>query len=203
MWVDVEQNTDYWFDLRKGKATSSNFSKVMANYGKPFGDPAIKYAEKLALEIVTGVVDSSESYSNKYMDMGHEYEPVAVSRYEEETFNSTSNGGFFYKNRLGDSPDRNVGKKGCLEVKTVIPSTHFIRLKKGGYDTAYKWQIHGHMWLGDKEWCDFVSYCPFMPHNKQLYHYRVYRDEAYIDMLKSRFSLFFKEVDNNINLLSQ
>ena len=37
---DVEQNTDEWLNLRIAKITGSSISKIMANYGKAFGDPA-------------------------------------------------------------------------------------------------------------------------------------------------------------------
>ena len=45
-WHNTIQNSDEWFNLRLGKVTSSNFAKVFANYGKAFGQPAIKYARK-------------------------------------------------------------------------------------------------------------------------------------------------------------
>jgi hypothetical protein len=205
MWVDVEQNTEEWFDLRLGKATSSNFAKIMANELKAFGNPAIEYAEKVALEIVTGERDESSSFSNGYMERGHEFEPVAINRYEIETFNNVTNGGFnFNKEKtVGDSPDGNVGEKGCVEVKSVVPKTQWKGIKKGGFDSAYKWQIHGHIWLGNKEWCDFISYCPEMPYNKQIHIERVYRDEAMISRLRFRLTQFLNEVENNVKLLQE
>jgi hypothetical protein len=39
---DIEQNTDEWFAARHGVITASNFAVIMANYGKPFGNPAIQ-----------------------------------------------------------------------------------------------------------------------------------------------------------------
>lgn len=201
MWVDVKQNTDEWFNLRLGKVTSSNFHKIMANPGKAFGKPAIEYAQKLSLEVVTGLRDESSSYSNSYMARGHELEPVAIDLYEIEKFTRITNGGFNYSGRIGDSPDGNVGENGCIEVKSVIPNTQWIRLKKGGIDTAYKWQIQGHLEYGGKEWCDFVSYCPEMPENKQLHIVRVFRDEEMIKDMKSRIEDFLIEIDKNIELL--
>jgi hypothetical protein len=202
MWRDVEQNTDEWFELRRGKATSSKFGTIMANEGKAFGNPAIEYAQKIALEIVTGERDESGSYSNSFMERGHEFEPVARDEYELETFNTVTNGGFNDCEDLGDSPDGNVGKDGCIEIKCVIPNTHWKRLKKGSFDTAYKWQIHGHIWLGEKQWCDFVSYCPEMPLNKRLYIYRVERDEEMIERMKLRVAEFMELVKENVKLLN-
>lgn len=201
MWVDVEQNTDEWFDLRLKKATSSNFGKIMANYGKAFGNPAIEYAQKLANERVTGLRDE-RGFKGAYFDDGHEIEPIAIIAYEEDTFCNVTNGGFFHNGLLGDSNDGNVGEAGCVEVKGVIQNTQWKRLKKGGYDTAYKWQIQGHLWLGNKEWCDFISYCPEMPENKRLYTYRVFRNDIMISQMKERIEIeFLNEVDENVKIL--
>ena len=106
----------------------------MANEGKSFGNPAIEYAQKIALEIVTGEKDDSNSFSNRYMERGNELETVAINLYEIETFNEVTNGGFFHNNNntIGDSNDGNVGPNGCIEVKSVIPNTQWKRIKKGG-----------------------------------------------------------------------
>jgi len=203
MFVNVRQNTEEWFQLRLGKITSSNFDKIMANEGKAFGQPAIEYAEKVALEIVTGERDESSSFKNGYMERGNDLEPVAKELYEIERFCEVSNGGFNISDceKFGDSPDGNVGKNGCIEIKSVIPKTQWKRIKKGGIDLSYKWQIQGHLLLGKKEWCDFVSYCPEMPENKRLHIERVYPDEDMIKRLKQRLTLFHEEVLNNVELL--
>ena len=54
MHHNIDQNTDDWLDLRAGHLTGSNIAKVMANYGKAFGDPAKKLAVDIALEQITG-----------------------------------------------------------------------------------------------------------------------------------------------------
>lgn len=201
MWIDVQQNTKEWFDLRLGLATSSNFAKIMANEDKSFGIPAKEYAEKIALERVTNVRDESNNYTSLLMQRGHEYESIAIEQYEIEEMQIVTNGGFYIKKPFGDSPDGNVGSDGCVEVKTVIPNTHWKRLKKGGYDLAYKWQIQGHMFLGDKKWCDFISYCPEMPKNKRLYVFRVIRDDDMIERLERRLNEFEILVKENVKIL--
>jgi hypothetical protein len=202
MWIDVAQNSDEWFNLRLGLITSSNFGKVMANYGKAFGTPAIEYAQKIALERVTGVKDESSSFSNSYMDRGHELEPLAVEQYEIKNFVEVTNGGFHHVGDYGDSPDGNVGEDGCIEIKSVIPNTQWKRLKKGGIDLAYKWQVQGHLLIGSKKWCDFISYCPEMPESKQLHVVRVFEDEEMQVQLKERLSEFQFEVVKNVKILN-
>lgn len=207
MFIDITQNTEEWFNLRLGKITSSNFGKVMANLGKPFGNPAIEYAQKIALEFVTKKRDESQSFKSELMDRGHDLEPVAVELYERETFLNVTNGGFNVEDSedeilLGDSPDGNVGEEGCIEVKCVIPNTQWKRIKKGGIDNYYKWQIHGHIWLGNKKWCDYISYCPEMPENKRLHIFRVDRDDEIIKSMTERMDEFKELVKDNIKLLT-
>ena len=91
---DIEQNSDLWFDMRGGKLTSSNLGKIMANYGKAFGEPAKKLAATIAAQQL-GAEVLSNSFSNEHMDRGHQQEPLARMLYENETFWDVTNGGFF------------------------------------------------------------------------------------------------------------
>ena len=198
--IPVDQGSDEWFHLRMGKITSSNFSKIMANYGKPFGKPALDYAMRVAIESKTNV--NIETFTNDWMEKGIELEQDAREAYEMLTFTDVLPGGFCESGRFGSSSDGLV-EDGMIEIKCVKFNTHFERLIKGGYDTAYQWQIRGQMWLYDRDWCDFVSYCPDFPHNKQLYVFRVARDKAEEDHMRVRLDQFVSQVDTYINILEQ
>ena len=124
MFIDVQQNTPEWDELRLGKATASQFSTFMAHDGKAFGDPARRYALRLALERLTGR-KAEYSFKNEDMERGHEQEPVARMLYEEEYFMDVTNGGFFDLGEYGDSPDGLVGNDGIVEIKSVIAPTHW------------------------------------------------------------------------------
>ncbi len=208
MHYKIDQNTDEWYNLRKGKITSSKQPTIMANFGKAFGTPAIEYAEKIALEIVTDVIDETSQYTNSFMQRGHDLEPIAIQRYEMENFTTVENGGFFtlednHSIKIGDSPDGLVGEDGCIEVKSVIAKTQWKRIKKGGIDTTYKWQIQSHLWVTGRKWCDFISFCPEMPENKQLIVVRVERDEAMISQLIERNKEFRALIEEHIKLLKE
>ena len=146
---DVEQNTEEWFNLRSGKITTSNFGKFMANYGKAFGDPAQRYAFKIAKEQVTGERVEESSYTNEHMMNGHIYEPIARDAYEYETFNNVTNGGFCQHSKysdVGGSPDGLVlDQNGGIEIKSVIDWTHRNTIKRGTFDPSYRWQILGNI----------------------------------------------------------
>lgn len=203
MWHSVDQNSDEWFKLRIGKVTSSNFDKIMAHDCKKWGQGAIDYAERLALEIVTGERDETSSFKNSFMDRGHELEPFAIEDYEREHFKSVTNGGFFVSDcgRFGDSPDGLTSKGGCVEVKSVIPKTQWKRIKSGKMDSSYKWQVLGHLFIGKKAWCDFISYCPEMAEKHITKVFRVYRDEIEIGKLQNRLNEFHELVMEHVELL--
>ena len=157
-WHDVEQNSEEWENLRLGKITSSSFNIIMANYGKAFGEPAKKYALKLALERIKNY-KSEYKYSNAHMERGHEQEPIARMLYEDLYFTEVTNGGFFDCGFYGDSPHGLVGNDGVIEIKSVIDTTHYANIKRGSIDPSYKWQVIGHLDCTGLEWCDFISYC--------------------------------------------
>lgn len=176
-WVDVQQNSPEWEELRIGKATASSFGKFMANYGKAFGEPAQRYALQIALEIVTGR-KAEFSFKNDDMERGHEQEPIARMLYEEQRFVDIGNGGFFDCGDYGDSPDGLIESDGVIEVKSVIASTHEATIRRGAADPSYKWQLVGHLDCTGREWVDFASYCSDYPEWQQLVVYRTYRDDV-------------------------
>lgn len=195
-FFNIEQNSDDWYDLRMGRLTTSNLGAVMAHYGKPFGQPARRYAVEIALERITGV-EQGRSFYNSVMERGHALEPLARKRYELEYFCTVTNGGFFAADEYGGSPDGLVGDDGVIEIKSVIPVTHYDTLMRGTYDSAYHWQIVGHIEITGREWCDFISYCPEFPDEKALFVKRITRDEVSedIEKLRIRRGQFLELVD--------
>jgi hypothetical protein len=199
---DVPQNSPEWDALRLGKATASKFSTFMANDGKSFGDPAKQYALQLALELTTGR-KSEFGFKNEHMERGHEQEPVARMLYEDEHFVDVTNGGFFDWGQYGDSPDGLIGSDGVVEIKCVIPTTHYATLKRGNFDPSYKWQLVGHLECTGRLWVDFVSYCADFPEGKQLATYRVTRNDfaAEIERLQARRQDFLALVKETLDTI--
>ena len=193
---DVDQNSDEWYELRGGKITSSSLSKIMANYGKAFGEPAKKYAVDIAIEQITGVAVSS-GYSNDAMQRGHEEEPLARKMYEDQFFCDVDNGGFFELGAIGCSPDGLVSDNGVIEIKSAIPSIHYARIEKQSYDSAYKWQLIGNLKFTGRDWIDFISYCSSFPVEHQLYVFRLHKCDY-----EDEFKMIDERCDEFIELIS-
>jgi hypothetical protein len=199
MFYDVAQGEQEWHDLRLGKATASNFGTIMANAGKPFGDPAKRYALQLALEIETGR-KSLYSFSNAHMERGIEQESEARNLYESETFTTVLNGGFFCHDTHGSSPDGLVADDGVIEIKAVIAPVHYATLQRNSFDPSYRWQLVGHLLCTGRQWVDFISYCADFPEGNQLLIYRLDRNDldAEIKQLQVRLSDFLKLVQQTL-----
>lgn len=199
---DVIQNSDEWELLRAGSLTSSNLSKVMANTGRAFGDPAQKLATKIAVEQIRGV-PAIGGYKNEHMERGHEQEPLARALYENEFFCTVKNGGYFQNGFIGCSPDGLIDKDGLIEIKSVIIPVHFATLKRGDIDPAYKWQIYGNLYITGRKWIDFVSFCDEFPDDKKLIIRRVYADDISHNFLEmeeriEKFRIFVQSVKSKI-----
>jgi len=196
-FYDVDQNSEGWDDLRRGKFTASTFADLFMDKKTATYQKAII---KVAYEIVTG--ESEESYSNRWMQRGHEKEPFARENYEMITFNELENGGFWeYNEFVGASPDAKiVGKNGGCEFK--CPSFHvyneYLRTQKIPKD--YFWQIHGQLLCTG--W-DFIDYMPYSsPKLKQIL-IRVERDEAIIRQLYDKLEECIEEVKQLIEIIKQ
>lgn len=202
MWIDVQQNTDEWLNLRVGKMTSSMFKIIMAHEGKDFGKPALKYAEEIAYEIITGKKYEKDNYTNEHMQRGHEYEDEARKAYEYESFNDVTNGGFFDHGWYGDSPDGLIGDNGCLEIKVVVENVQRKNIKRGTVDPAYKWQVVGHILASGAEFCDFFTYCPDIEGEDSKFCYRFRKDQELEDRLLKRMYEFKDVIKQKVDELN-
>ena len=200
----VDQNSQDWLDLRAGMITGSAIGKVMANYGKAFGEPAKVYAATIAVERLTDKPVESTFY-NQHMKRGHEQEPLARMAYEAETFCDVDDAGFWSDGWYGSSPDGLVGDNGIIEIKCVTPGAHYAVIRKASFDTSYKWQMLYNTWLLQRDWCDFISYCFDFPSETRVHTHRLYLDQfdADIRKIESRLIQFDELVNEAIHTIQR
>ena len=195
IYHDIEQNTDEWMELRRGKFTASSFKDLfMAETTQGYQDAIYR----VAFERMTG--ESPESFTNDYMQRGHDLEPEARSWYEFEKDVVVGNGGFFeYNDWIGASPDGLIGKDGLLEIKCPKYSTMMRYLMEKKLPKTYYYQVHGQMLVTDRQWCDFIAYHPKLPR----FALRVERDgKVDVEILDKLFK-GIKEVEKIINKLGE
>lgn len=147
-----------------------------------------KYLRELAGEILTG--ELSETYSNDHMARGSEQEAAARRLYSFQTDTEPQLVGFVRNGGAGCSPDSLVGNNGGLEIKSALAHIQIDRLFKNALPPEHKAQVQGNLWLCEREWWDFMSYCPKLPPLIK----RVYRDEVYIANLSTAVRKFNEEL---------
>ena len=204
----IEQGSPEWFELRRGLATGSHFAEVMAQ-GKGGAESTTRrnYRMKLALEIVTGKVIESSFKGNAHTERGKEQEPFARMAYESITGHIVVETDFVKHKYLnaGVSPDGLVNDDGLVEFKCPIPAIHweYMQLPAGTPPAEYKWQVYGEMWVTERRWNDFVSYCEDMPEELQTHINHVHWDDKIIAELEAGVSKFLAEVKATVQEIQQ
>jgi hypothetical protein len=176
--ISCEQGTPEWHAARAGIPTASCFATVLAS-GRTKGSPSVtraKYMRRLIGERILGQV--SDGYSNDHMERGHRVEPEARNFYALMHDVDPVQVGFLRRTDIeaGASPDSLIGQDGSLEIKTKLAELQIEILIADRVPPEHDCQLQGQLWVGCREWVDFVSYCPRLP----LFVKRVYRDEKRI-----------------------
>lgn len=189
----VEQNSDEWFALRRGKFTASTFKDLFMGENTQGYKDAIY---KVAFERLTNT--SPESFTNEYMQRGNELEPEARAWYEFEKNVEVIKAGFFeYNDWIGASPDGLVGDSGLIEIKCPKFSTMMDYLIKKELPKTYFHQVHGQLLVTDRQWCDFIAYHPSLP----KFVLRVEREKKIDDEILDKLFRAIKEVEQIITKL--
>lgn len=149
---NIDQRSEEWYDLRKGKMTASNASTIAAN-GKGletyiYGLMAEKYS------------NNHEDYKSKDMLRGVELEDQARMTYEIE-YSSVQQVGFVEMDEYtGCSPDGLVGDYGGIEIKCPNDANYFRLLidDEKAIDSKYIWQVQMCLLITGREKWDLVFY---------------------------------------------
>src|SRR5262245_7929435 len=187
---DMEQGSSDWFQVRLGIPTASEFKVILA-IKKDAREKITRktYMRKLVGEIMTGM--PMENYVSADMLRGKEQEADARDLYAlVEEPPELRRVGFIRNGRAGCSPDSLVGTHGMLEIKSAAAHVHLERMEAGALPPEHRAQVQGGLWIAERHWCDFVSYCPGLP----LFVVRVARDDGYIEILKAAVEEFNKEL---------
>jgi exodeoxyribonuclease (lambda-induced) len=175
MIIQVEQNTDAWFEARLGKLTASDASTIKT---------AGKGLETLVYEKVAETLTKKfkQAFVNEAMEKGHELEMEARNSYEITTGKMVKTTGFWVLDEMEDvgaSPDGLVGEDGLIEIKCPTPPVYAKYLYDGKIDPKYIAQMQMQMWVTNKKWVDFVTYNPDFDTAAPII--KVVRDQKMID----------------------
>ena len=154
-YYNIDQKTDDWFEIRKGKFTASN-AQAIANADKGLDSLCIELlADKLALK--------SDRYTNPDIERGNELEDEARQAFSEFSKLPITQTGFVtnskYKN-AGCSPDGIIENHSLIEIKCPNNLNYFKLLLEPTVKPEYMWQIQMQLLITEYEHCYYVCYNP-------------------------------------------
>ena len=197
------QRSPEWFAQRWGLATASKFNDILAKTKSGYAATRKNYMAQLLIERLTPPPTEDNGWKNEAMIFGIDNEPVARLAYELETGNTVVEA-FFEKHetlQAGASPDGYIGDDGLLEIKVPNLATHLETLRNQDIPKQYIAQVQGQLWITGREWCDFVSYTPYLENDAQLFIKRVPRDRKFIHELEAEVKLFLIELNKEVQFV--
>jgi putative phage-type endonuclease len=201
IYREVEQGTDAWLEIRRGKVTASRVADVLAKTKTGVSASRANYLIQLALERVTGVIEPS--YTNDAMTYGTANEQTARTAFEVAHNVFVDQVAFVDHptiSNFGCSPDGIVGDS-LLEIKCPYQSAIHWSYFKDGCPSKYYTQIQAQMSCTGAKSVWFVSYDGRMPSRSQLYIEEVMRDEEFIKKMEEEVLKFLNEVEVEMQLM--
>jgi predicted phage-related endonuclease len=139
------------------------------------------------------------------MEYGTDTEPVARTMYSLTTGNIVKQSGIYKiegKNACA-SLDGEVGNDGLIEIKCREIANHIESIATDKVPTMYYQQIQFQLWVTNRIWGDYESYCDEMPDNAKLFIKRLERDEPMISKIKERYELMESEIAKYTNIIKE
>ena len=157
----------------------------------------VAYLNKLVGEIMTG--EPMSNYVSLDMERGKLMEDEARDLYAFSRDVDLDRVGFVRNGNAGASPDSLIGSSGGLEIKSAAAHIQIERLLADELPSEHVAQVQGNLWICEREWWDFVSYCPKLP----MFVKRVKRDEEYIKKLALGVELFNIELRQTVEYIQR
>lgn len=188
----VEQRSEQWFNIRRGKITSSEIHKIMGKDG--LSETAKTYLLEKVSETLGGFAALA---SGPALEWGTELEETAIEIYSGVRNVTVEKASFIaYNDHYGGSPDGLVAPDGILEVKCPYNSTNHFKhgliksdadFKKAKPD--YYYQCISNMICANAQWCDFISFDPRVKPEYSMYVYRLHRNEEEVKTMLERVEI--------------
>jgi putative phage-type endonuclease len=202
VYREIEQGSDSWLELRKGKVTASRVADVLAKTKTGVSASRGNYLIELALQRVTGVIEPS--FMNDAMQWGKDNEQTARTAFEVAHNVFVDQVAFVDHPTIkgfGCSPDGLIDTDGIVEIKNPNSSTHWATIKANEIPNKYYIQMMAQLSCTGRKWNDYVSFDSRFPDRSQLFVKRLHRDDKYIAEMESEIIKFLDEVNSEVELI--
>lgn len=158
---DMPQYSKSWWEVRRGVPTCSNFGRIITPKTGKLAAAHEEYICELLGDVANPGDLAPAGFVSPAMLQGSLLEPEARHFYCMERGVDVHEIGFCLddRGRFGGSPDGLIGADGCLELKCPQFKTQIRYLLDGGLPDEYRAQVHGHLIVTGRKYCDFLSYC--------------------------------------------
>ena len=202
---DLEQGTEEWLAVRRGRVTASRIADIMVEGKGPhgFGKGAITYLNEKVSEVLTGM---QHEFHTQATDWGNKHEDAARERYERVYDVKVDEVGFIKSNRFfGVSPDGLVGDEGLIEIKCPYTQhaiieyhsmTSWKEIPKG-----YHAQMQAQMYVADRLWCDLCVFDTRYSGEAAMCVIRVERNEEFMEKMCERVESFGYMIEELVDRL--
>lgn len=161
----IDQRSEEWFEIRRGKMTASEAQCIAAN-----GKGLESYIYRVMAEKYS---KNRDNYTNGDMERGIALEDAARETYEIECAAVDQVGFIELDEFVGCSPDGLVGQDGGVEIKCPN-DVIFFRLMTDGrkaIDPKYEWQAEMSMYISGRKWWDLLFYNKNFDKNMQVFRF--------------------------------
>lgn len=189
---NIEQRTEEWHHLRKGKITGTTLKGIM---GTPKARQSAIY-EIVAERLTVGV---ETDYENA-MDRGLRLESEAIAIFELETGKQVETIGFCEDESnpmIANSPDGLIGEDEAVEIKCLEGKGHIKMWLTNEVPDEYEWQVVQYFIVNENlKKLYFVGYNPDIPVHP-LHIIEIERKEIDDKIYKAKKSqeVFLQEVE--------
>ena len=188
--IVTEQRSDEWFEMRKGRFTASQISRLLGKETLAKTKQSIDaFAFEKAVETVYGVEE--DTYTSTDMERGTNLEPLAFNRFKDiksfDFINVRESGFFTLGDHAGASPDGIVSNNRNLEIKCPRRNKFYKIVANGitEMDASYYAQQQMQMLCSGTESSYFFNY--YLYEGLEYWHeLTVERDEKMCDLIQSR-----------------
>ena len=194
-----KQHDPEWYQARLGNPGASNFGRILTATGK-VSEQRKAYMYELAGEFVSG--RSEDSFVSYRMQQGNEFENESRMVCAMNNEIEIRRVALVYKDEkklFHVSPDGLIGDDGCFETKDAKFSVQIERLMSGKMVTAHIPQCQGTLFITEREWILFQSYCSGLPE----LCIKIYRDEKWIARLAEELERFCYDLAVTIRKLKE
>jgi len=203
----IEQRSDEWFKIRKGKITSSEIHKIMGGKtANDLTDTAKTYLLEKVSETYGGFSQLAQGVA---LEWGTELESLAVEKYAEHIGLQVNKASFIpVGDYFGGSPDGLVPPEGIIEVKCPYNSSNHFKhgLIKTSEDFKkiapnYYYQCLSNMICAEAQWCDFISFDPRVDPEYEMFVFRFNKDEKEAEYMIEKVKVaanYIKELKEKI-----